>query len=399
MPEWIDQARLALMVMVICALGLRAPAIRDPRQRPIWVVLVPLAAGAIAIQLLRDDLAASLNEVVGIDEFNELLVGVVALCDFAAVWWFAVRLHRSARPTPRWLVRAPVASALVTAPMLIGYFAISPGELRFGEQARSWWLGYAVTWTIYAALTAVGALVLLCLAARTIESTVLRVSVLLMAAGTAAELPYLITRNIRWFTHAPPSMPAWSFGFSFTRFALVALGACLAATWPILRGIGDHLRYRRLTPLWTLLTAATPELRVCPPAPARLADIAAADLGWELLHQRMIDIHDSLLALHARATAELVDRAHTYADTHARARRRTATALGYLTAHVLTEAPGPSADAAQAPPLTPRDPLTAPELLALQRTLLRIRRDTHGVTSTAVPSEITAARARTPDAT
>ncbi|MDV6278224.1 DUF6545 domain-containing protein, partial [Rhodococcus erythropolis] len=264
-----------------------------------------------------------------------------ALCDFAAVWWFAVRLHRSARPTPRWLVRAPVASAMITAPMLIGYFAITPADLRFGEQAQSWWIGYAVTWTIYAALTAVGALTLLCLGARTIESTALRVSVLLMAAGTAAELPYLITRNIRWFTHTPPSMPAWSFGFSFARFALVALGACLAATWPMLRGIGDHLRYRRLTPLWTLLTAATPELRVCPPAPARLADVAAADLGWELLHQRMIDIHDSLLALHARATAELVDRAHTYAHTRTRARRRTATALGYLTAHVLTETPGP----------------------------------------------------------
>ena len=79
--------------MVICALFLRAPSIRDLRQRPIWVVFVPLAAGAIAIQFLRDDLAASLNDLVGIDEFNQLLASLMALCDFAAVWWFAVRLE------------------------------------------------------------------------------------------------------------------------------------------------------------------------------------------------------------------------------------------------------------------------------------------------------------------
>jgi uncharacterized protein DUF6545 len=354
MPDWFGTAEPVLLTMICCVLALRAPSIRAPRQRPILVVLLPLTVGTLSLQLLQGKAADRLNHLVGIDQINQLVVSLVAMTDFAAVSWFAIQLHFPGSNL-RWI---PGITALLTAPVLIGFFAATPASLRYGDHANGWWIGFAITWICYCTINHLGAATLLISAGRTVTHRTLRVSIFLMAAGSAAMIPYLIIRALRWFTSAPPCLANWNLLLSFTRFTLVALGSCLAATQPLLRILRDDYHYRRLAPLWTLLTTTTPHLRTTPTA-AR----SSGSRGWELLHQRIIDIHDRLTALHAHATPQLHAAANRY-SLHSPAHHRRIAALAYITARTLNTAPVLNTDKATPPPL---DPLTAPELLHLHR--------------------------------
>jgi hypothetical protein len=355
MPDWFDLAEPVLLTMMCCVLALRAPSIRDPRQRSILFVLLPFTVGALSLQLLQGETADRLNHLVGIDQINQLVVSLVAMTDFAAVWWFAIQLHFPSSNL-RWV---PGITALLTAPILIGFFAVTPASFRYGDHANDWWIGFAITWICYCTINHLGAAILLISAGRTVTRQTLRVSIFLMAAGSAAEIPYLIIRALRWFTSAPPGLDNWNLLLSFIRFTLVALGSCLAATQPLLHTLRDHYHYRRLAPLWTLLTSTTPHLRTTPTAPR-----SAGIRKWELLHQRIIDIHDSLTALHAHATPQLHVEAHRYSTLHAPVHHRRIAALAYITAKTLNTTPVLNTDKATPPPL---DPLTAPELLHFHR--------------------------------
>lgn len=355
MPDWFGIAEPVLLTMMCCVLALRAPSIRAPRQRPILFVLLPLTVGTLSLQLLQGETADRLNHLVGIDQVNQLVVSLVAMTDFAAVWWFAIQLHFPGSNL-RWI---PGITVLLTAPVLIGFFAVTPASLRYGDHADDWWIGFAITWICYCTINHLGAATLLISVGRTVTLRTLRVSIFLMAAGSAAMIPYLIIRALRWFTSAPPGLANWNLLLSFIRFALVALGSSLAATQPLLRTLRDHYHYRRLAPLWTLLTSTTPHLRTTPTALR-----STGSRGWELLHQRIIDIHDSLTALHAYATPQLHADAHRYSTLHAPAHHHRIAALAYITAESLNTAPVLNAGKATPPPL---DPLTAPELLHLHR--------------------------------
>jgi uncharacterized protein DUF6545 len=355
MPDWFGTAERALLTIMCCVLALRAPSIRAPRQRPILVVLLPLTVGTLSLQLLQGKTADRLNQLAGIDQINQLAVSLIAMTDFAAVWWFAIQLHFPSSNL-RWI---PGITALLTAPVLIGFFAVTPASLRYGDHANSWWIGFAITWICYCTINHLGAAALLISAGRTVTRRTLKVSIFLMAAGSATELPYLFIRALRWFTSTPPCLVNWNLLLSFIRFALVALGSCLAATQPLQHTLRDHYHYRRLAPLWTLLTTTTPHSHTTPTAPR-----STGSCGWELLHQRIIDIHDSLTALHAHATPQLHAEAHRYSTLHAPAQHRRIAALAYITAEILDTTPALETSQTTSSPL---DPLTATELLHLHR--------------------------------
>jgi hypothetical protein len=355
MPDWFGTAEPVLLTMMCCVLALRAPSIRSHRQRPILFVLLPLTVGTLSLQLLQDKTADRLNQLVGIDQINQLVVSLIAMTDFAAVWWFAIQLQFPDSDL-RWV---PGITVLLTAPVLIGFFAVTPASLRYDDHANSWWIGFAITWICFCTINHLGAATLLISAGRSVTRRTLKVSIFLMAAGSATEIPYLIIRALRWFTSTPPSLANWNLLLSFIRFALVAFGCCLAATQPLLRTLRDYYHYRRLAPLWAVLTTTTPHLHTTP-----TFSRSTGGCGWELLHQRIIDIHDSLTVLHAHATPQLHAEAHRYSTLHAPAHHRRIAALAYITAEILDTTPALETSKATSRPL---DPLTATELLHLHR--------------------------------
>ncbi|MEU4209226.1 DUF6545 domain-containing protein [Streptomyces sp. NPDC026206] len=294
MPDWVESLRGVILLVVWAVLVLRISAIWRAPQRPVWVVLLVLATGSLMIQA---PVGRWLDSTTGVAKAGELSVALVALTDFAAVWWFAVALHMAGHSTPAWLRRAPAVSAATMAVLAVVFFVITPAPDRFGAQAHGWWAGYAVAWITFGLLTAVGAGALFWRHGITMRSPVLRLSMLALAVGTTAELPYLAIRAVRWFTEAPPTLALVGFWCSFTRFVLVALGCSLAALEPLRKAALFWYRRQRLYGLWMLLRQATPELVVIAPR-SRVSDVLTLSNTWEQLHQRVIDIRDSITFLH-----------------------------------------------------------------------------------------------------
>lgn len=293
-PAWVETLREVILLIAWTVLVLRLPALRRPPQRPVWIALAVLATGSLVIQA---EVGSWVDEVTGVPKAGELAVALVALTDFAFVWWLAVALDGAGRTVPAWLRRAPVVCAATMAALAFAFFAVTPAPDRFGARAHGWWAGYAVVWIAYGLITAVGAAAVFWRHGVAMRSPVLRVSVLALAVGTSAEVPYLLIRGVRWFTEAPASLALAGFWCSFARFVLVALGCSLAALEPLWQVSLYWYRRQRLYGLWLLLRRATPELVVAPP-PSRRADLLAFDSAWERLHQRVIEIHDSITFLH-----------------------------------------------------------------------------------------------------
>jgi hypothetical protein len=318
-PGWVETLRGVILLVVWAVLILRIPALWRSRQRPVWIVLLAMATGSVMIQA---PVAQWIDGATGVAKASELAVALVALTDFAAVWWFAVALHRAGHHAPVWLRRAPLVCAATVAVLAVAFFTVTPGPDRFGEQARGWWVGYAIVWIVYGAITAVGAAAIFWRHGITMRSPVLRVSVLVLAIGTSAELPYLAVRAVRWFSsEAPPTLVLVGFWFSFTRFVLVAMGCSLAALEPLRKASLYWYRRQRLYGLWLLLRQATPELVVVAPR-SRWTDLLTFGNTWEQLHQRVVDIRDSITSLHdGWASPELLRRASLHAEKGGRPER------------------------------------------------------------------------------
>ncbi|MGW7577850.1 DUF6545 domain-containing protein [Streptomyces sp. NPDC054765] len=294
-PDVVETVRGVLLLVVWSVLVLRIPALWNPRRRPVWYVLMALAAGSLVLQA---PVGEWIDRTTGAAKAGELAVALVALTDFAAVWWFAIRLHTAGCAVPPWLRRAPWVSGATMAALALFFFAVTPAAERFGAQARGWWTGYMAAWIAYGLLTAVGAGVLFWKHGLTLCRPVLRLSVLALALGTSAEVPYVMVRTVRWITpDGSPELALTGFWCSFARFVLVALGCSLAALEPPMKAFVHWHRRQRLRGLWLLLRQATPELVVVKPR-SRGADLLDFSHAWEQLHQRVIDIRDSITYLH-----------------------------------------------------------------------------------------------------
>ncbi len=283
-PGWVEDVRTVILAFVLAVLLVRAPACLNARQRPVWLVLCTQLVGAAAIQPW---LARWVDHVTHVAKASELVVALVALTDFAMVWWLAVTLRAADRPVPAWLRRAPVACAASMAAIAVAVFAVTPAQERYGVQARGPWVWYAVAWTCYGAVTAVGAASIFWRYAARMRATALRVSVLALAVGASAELPYLAGRATLWFDgHAPRTLVVVDFWCSFTRFVLVASGCALAAVEPVRRATVHWCRRQRLYGLWRTLRAATPEIAVAAP-PSRAADLMTLNRTSRLLRDHL----------------------------------------------------------------------------------------------------------------
>ncbi|GAA3040564.1 hypothetical protein GCM10020000_18900 [Streptomyces olivoverticillatus] len=122
-PGWVETLRGVILSIVLAVLALRIPSLRRPRQRPLWYVLLALATGSLAIQ---PQVGPWIDGATGIAKAGELTVTMVALTDFAAVWWLAVALHSAGHAAPARLRRAPVVSAAAMAVLAVAFFAVTP---------------------------------------------------------------------------------------------------------------------------------------------------------------------------------------------------------------------------------------------------------------------------------
>ncbi|NBE56208.1 hypothetical protein GUY60_33210 [Streptomyces sp. YC537] len=271
---------------------------------------------------MQAQVGAWIDTTTGVAKAGELAVTLIALTDFAAVWWLALTLRTVDRPTPAWLRRAPLVCAAVTAVAACVLFALAAEEHRYGERAEGVWVAYAVVWIGYGLVTAVGAAAVFWRYGLRMHSPALRASMLLLAVGTSAEVPYLVIRAVRWFDpEVSPALALAGFWCSFARFVLVAVGCSLAAIDPLRKASLFWYRRQRIYRLWRLLRQATPELLVVTPR-SRLSDLLTFRNSWELLHQRVIDIRDSIIFLRdGWASPELLSEAVRHADASSTSER------------------------------------------------------------------------------
>lgn len=309
-PSWVETMREVIFFIVWAVLILRFSTLWRPRQRPAWIVLAALSTGSVVIQA---DVRRWIDHTTGVEGASELIVALTAIADFGAVWWFALELHRAAHPARMRRLLAPVVAAGTMAIIAIALFFVTPPVDRFGEQAHGWWILYAIAWIGYGATTAASAAFLFWRHGITMSNPTLRVSMLVLSVGVGAELPYLVIRAVRWFSAPAPELALASFWCSFARFVIVALGCSLAALDPLRKALLHWQRRQRLYGLWLLLRRATPELALEEPR-SRLVDMTTFGNTWEELHQRVVEIRDSIAFLYdSWATPHLLQEAREYA--------------------------------------------------------------------------------------
>ncbi|MEV6599771.1 MAB_1171c family putative transporter [Actinoplanes sp. NPDC051346] len=369
-PSWVEDLRGVIFVVVWAVLILRIPAILRRRQRPAWIVLLCLATGSVVIQA---GVAQWIDGVTGVAHLSDLVVSLVALTDFAAVWWFALHLRRDTHPGPaRW---APLlaAGAMATAAVLL--FVVTPEADRFGKEAHGWWIAYAIAWIAYGTVTATAASAIFWRTARSIRGPLLRYSMLALTVGVGAELPYLVIRAIRWFVPGTPAeLAVAGFWCSFARFVVVALACSVAALEPMRKAIVYWGRRQRLYGLWSLLRESTPDLVLHEPV-SRTADLAGRGNAWELLHQRVVEIRDSITYLHdGWATPALLRDAAEHAVGETDRQRLVAIACWVETTRREARAGAPRTDQEPGPDLLPDVRATASTMRREVGQLVRLHR-------------------------
>ncbi|WP_328335923.1 MULTISPECIES: DUF6545 domain-containing protein [unclassified Streptomyces] len=277
-----------------------------------------MAFGTVSIQ---EPIANWIDTTTEVAKASELAVSLLATCDFACVWWLAVSLQKSeGRPAPL-IRRAPVACAAIMAVLSVTFFALTPVADRFGIQANGWWIPYAVSWLTFGTITAAGAGIVFWRQSTAVSSPILRASLIAIALGTSAEIPYQAFRGIEYFDSPTPALRLICFWLSDSRFILVALGCSLAALEPLMRSAISWYCRQLLYRPWALLRQATPELMITPDR-SRIEDMLNLRNSWEQLHQRVVDIRDSTTYLFASwASPELLDQASGHAVKDGRADR------------------------------------------------------------------------------
>lgn len=240
---------------------------------------------------------------------------------------------------PRW--QAWWAAGAFTVMCLL--FATLPDLLPQSPRVMEYCLVYAAA-QLPALLTVIGLGVRY---ARQAHDRVIRASLLLVVAGTALALLYLVNKSVL------AAAPRLAFEFPLgrtvplskilptTAYLLVLIGAALPA------GFGWWRRYRlfrRLGPLWRALYRADPAIALDPPA---VPDALVLRNLRHRLYRRVIEIRDGLLALQPYRSAEAgaAARARTAAcgldDRKAEAAVEAAVVAAALAARAAGTPPGP----------------------------------------------------------
>jgi hypothetical protein len=310
-----DISRWAILTVVWVVVLVRTPAmLRDANQRPLWVVLMVIALGAIPIQPWFADW---IDQLTGDPKFHNLFRGLFAVLDAAVTWRFVV--HIAGRKDTWWhssggrWFRAALAWGVGVA-ITICYY-VAPAAERFRPSPDGPFALYNVLIFLYLGVSLGAAAWQMWRHLPEVRGRTLRVGLALVAIGNAMEVPFAAIRlgeRLTWF--ASPVLTDVAFYASTARFLMVPTGCVVAAFEPMRTALLYYSRRIRLYSLWRSLRAATPEIALAEPM-SRWQDFVTMDNAWERLHRRIIEIRDSAFYLYDTwCWPELVDRAARNAD-------------------------------------------------------------------------------------
>ncbi|MCE7003816.1 hypothetical protein LWC34_13400 [Kibdelosporangium philippinense] len=305
-----DISRWVILTVVWLVVLVRTPAmVRDPQQRPLWVVLVVVALGAIPIQSW---FAVWIDDLTGDPKFHNLFRGLFAVLDAAVTWRFVV--HIAGRKGTWWhsaggrWFRAGTAWA-VAAAITICYYVAAPAE-RFRPSPEGPFAVYNLLIFLYLGISLGAAAWQMWRHLPGVRGRTLRAGLALVAIGNLMEVPFAVIRvgeRLTWF--GSPVLSDVAFYASTARFIMVPLGCVVAAFEPMRTAVLYYFRRIRLYSLWRSLRAATPEISLAEPM-SRWQDIRTMDNAWERLHRRIIEIRDSAFHLYdSWGWPELLDQA------------------------------------------------------------------------------------------
>ncbi|ONI83049.1 hypothetical protein ALI144C_18605 [Actinosynnema sp. ALI-1.44] len=305
-------SRWVVLTVVWLVVLVRTPAmVRDAQQRPLWVVLVVIALGAIPIQPWFADW---IDQLTGDPKFHNLFRGLFAILDAAVTWRFVV--HIAARKDTwwhssggRWL-RAATAWAVAGA-ITVCYY-VTPAAQRFRPSPDGPFAAYNLLIFAYLGISLGAAAWQMWRHLPGIRGRTLRTGLALVAIGNAMEVPFAVIRvgeRLTWF--GSPVLTDVAFYASTARFVMVPLGCVVAAFEPMRTALLHYYRRLRLYSLWRMLRDATGEIALTRPV-SRWRDIRTVDDASERLHRRIIEIRDSAFHLHdSWCHPDLVEQAAT----------------------------------------------------------------------------------------
>ncbi|MFI5776951.1 MAB_1171c family putative transporter [Nocardia sp. NPDC051570] len=324
---FVDITREVIFTLVWVVLIVRTPAmIRNTGQRPLWIVLVVIAIGSIAIQSW---FATAVNAATGIAKLNNLLMGVIAVVDIAVLLEFVIHMAAS-NGSSKWKQRiSRIAVACLSGAGMSASFAMTPAADRFRPLPG---LGpfavYVIVVGFYVVSASIAIIWILWRHLRYVQGRTLYAALAVIMVGSAAEIPFMIIRTAqRWEPFATPAVMKAAFIMSTTRFVLVPVGCILVVVGPIVENMAYAYRYARLYPMWRLLRDATPDLALISVDSERFTLLVAGN-RWEQLHRRVVEIRDSIFYLLDRwAWPELLEEANTCAQGEPNLKRQRLTAI------------------------------------------------------------------------
>lgn len=203
--------------------------------------------------------------------------------------WAGLRFLVHLNGTPagfRWLSRW-IAGMFV---VMCVFFVLAPDLMLQSPWAMEHYFAYAA-----AQFPALVAVIVLCRRyARMVGDPALRTGLWLIVAGTAGAFLYLVNKTVM------AASPRFGFGYPLGQDFLVAtllptvsqVLVLVGVALPALAGwLSRYRLHRRLSPLWTDLYLADPEIALDPPGVLALGNLKLR------LYRRVIEIRDGLLAL------------------------------------------------------------------------------------------------------
>ncbi|RSM40007.1 hypothetical protein DMA12_28215 [Amycolatopsis balhimycina DSM 5908] len=241
---------------------------------------------AVSLTALTPAGHAVIKELTGAVDLPRLVGHAGVL--FAA--WAAQRCLAHLNGTPAGFRRQSWWIAGMFVVMCV-FFALTPNLMPQSPWVMEYCFAYAA-----AQIPAFAGVIVLCLRyARIAGDPALRTGLWLVVAGTAAAMLYLVNKTIL------AASPRWDFDYPLGREFLVGKILPMVAHVLVLSGVAlpavagwlsRYRLYRRLSPLWTDLYRADPEIALDPPGAVALGNLKLR------LYRRVIEIRDGLLALH-----------------------------------------------------------------------------------------------------
>lgn len=321
--------KITIVVMLWAVALWRLPsAIRIPQQRSLWIAFTCLALAAT----LSGQAGQPFDQAAGINNLSVLAKHTIGIIACGAVFDFVLSMARPALVARTRLPHVILASCVMALMAVLFSQVDQPTEVENFYQAYARVpaaTAYLLTFTSYLGIAmALATWLFLAYAPRT-DTPSLRHGLRLLGIGTGVGAVYAAIR----VADLTAQLAHWGFPLSedttqqvadlvqYTAIALIVLGNSLPAAGILARTGGEWRDSRKLTPLWSALTQAVPDI-VLPLTSRRSIRVR--------LHRTVIEIRDACRELTPYAPAgarERAEQAARDAGLHGEAADTTAEAL------------------------------------------------------------------------